>query len=102
MLRTGNDYLAAIRDGRKIYVGNELVRDVTAHPAFRNSARSFAQLYDRKRSSEHRDATSFEEGDEWFSGWYLKPVDRDGLRKRTETHRRVAGGDLGRWRRGPP
>ena len=90
MLRTGNDYLAAIRDGRKIYVGSELVRDVTVHPAFRNSARSFAELYDRKRSSEHRDATSFEEGGERFSGWYLKPVDRDGLRKRTETHRRVA------------
>ena len=51
MLRTGSDYLASIRDGRKIYVGSELVRDVTAHPAFRNSARSFAELYDRKRSS---------------------------------------------------
>ena len=73
MLRTGNDYLAAIRDGRKIYVGNELVRDVTVHPAFRNSARSFGELYDRKRSSEHRDATSFEEGGERFSAWYLKP-----------------------------
>jgi aromatic ring hydroxylase len=33
MLRPGKDYLAAIRDGRCIYVGNELVRDVTSHPA---------------------------------------------------------------------
>jgi len=42
MLRAGNDYLTAIRDGRKIYIGSELVRDVTTHPAFRNAARSFA------------------------------------------------------------
>src|SRR5215831_459063 len=101
MLRTGNDYLAAIRDSRRIYIGSELVRDVTAHPAFRNSARSFAELYDRKRASEHQDATSFEEGGEWFSGWYLKPVDRDGLRKRTETHRRVAAWSYGLLGRSP-
>jgi aromatic ring hydroxylase len=30
MLRTGKDYLAAIQDGRMIYIGSELVRDVTA------------------------------------------------------------------------
>jgi 4-hydroxyphenylacetate 3-monooxygenase len=101
MLRTGSDYLASIRDGRKIYIGSELVRDVTAHPAFRNSARSFAELYDRKRSSEHREATSFEEGGELFSGWYLKPVDREGLRKRAETHRRVASWSYGLLGRSP-
>jgi 4-hydroxyphenylacetate 3-monooxygenase len=101
MLRTGNDYLAAIRDGRRIYVGNELVRDVTTHVAFRNSARSFADLYDRKRSPEHRDATSFEEGGERFSGWYLKATDRDGLRKRTETHRRIAAWSYGLLGRSP-
>jgi 4-hydroxyphenylacetate 3-monooxygenase len=101
MLRAGNDYLAAIRDGRRIYVGNELVRDVTTHVAFRNSARSFAELYDRKRSAEHRDAMSFEEGGERYSGWYLKPVDRDGLRKRTETHRRMAAWSYGLLGRSP-
>jgi len=101
MLRAGNDYLEAIRDGRRIYVGNELVRDVTVHPAFRNSARSFAELYDRKRSPEHRDATSYEEGGERYSGWFLKPTDRDGLRKRTETHRRVASWSYGLLGRSP-
>jgi 4-hydroxyphenylacetate 3-monooxygenase len=95
MLRSGKDYLAAIRDGRCIYVGNELVRDVTAHAAFRNSARSFADIYDRKRSAEHVDAVSCEENGERFSSWYLMPRDRDGLRKRTEAHRRVASWTYG-------
>jgi 4-hydroxyphenylacetate 3-monooxygenase len=101
MLRAGDDYLASIRDGRRIYIGDELVRDVTKHEAFRNSARSFAELFDLKRSSEHRDAVSYEEDGERFSGWYLKPVDRDALRKRTDTHRRVAGWSYGLLGRSP-
>src|SRR5215472_6886816 len=101
MLRTGNDYLAAIRDSRRIYIGSELVRDVTTHPAFRNSARSFGDIYDRKRSSEHVEATSYEENGERYSAWYLKAHDRDGLRKRAETHRRVAGWTYGLLGRSP-
>jgi 4-hydroxyphenylacetate 3-monooxygenase len=101
MLRTGKDYLAAIRDGRRIYIGGELVTDVTTHPAFRNTARSFAELYDRKRSAEHLETTSYEEGGERFSAWYLKPKDREGLRKRAETHRRIASWTYGLLGRSP-
>jgi 4-hydroxyphenylacetate 3-monooxygenase len=101
MLRSGNDYLAAIRDGRRVYVGSELVRDVTTHPAFRNSARSFADIYDRKRAPENVEATSYEENGERFTGWYLMPRDRDGLSKRTETHRRVAKWTYGLLGRAP-
>ena len=101
MLRTGKDYLAALKDGRKIFIGSELVRDVTTHEAFRNSARSFADLYDRKRAPENVEATSYEENGERFSGWYLMPKDRDGLRKRTETHRRIANWSYGLLGRSP-
>jgi 4-hydroxyphenylacetate 3-monooxygenase len=101
MLRSGKDYLEAIRDGRKVYVGGELVRDVTTHPAFRNSARSFAEIYDRKRQPENVEATSYEENGERFTGWYLMPRDRDGLRKRTETHRRIANWTHGLLGRSP-
>ena len=44
---TGSDFLDSIRDGREIYVHGERVRDVTSHPAFRNSARMVARWYDR-------------------------------------------------------
>src|SRR5690242_1307495 len=43
---TGAEYLESLRDGREVYVYGERVGDVTAHPAFRNSARSIARLYD--------------------------------------------------------
>src|SRR5215216_1296968 len=43
---TGAEYLASLRDGREVYIYGEQVEDVTAHPAFRNAARSVARLYD--------------------------------------------------------
>src|SRR5215831_17279200 len=58
MLMTGKEYLDSIRDGRRVYIGGEVVEDVTAHPAFRNAARSFAMIYDRKRDPENRDSSA--------------------------------------------
>src|SRR5438093_12530683 len=43
---TGAEYLESLRDGREIYIYGERVQDVTTHPAFRNSARSIARMYD--------------------------------------------------------
>ncbi|MGH3251536.1 MAG: 4-hydroxyphenylacetate 3-hydroxylase N-terminal domain-containing protein [Trebonia sp.] len=43
---TGEEYLESLRDGREVWIYGERVSDVTAHPAFRNSARSIARLYD--------------------------------------------------------
>ena len=45
-LRTGAEYLRALNDGRAIFVDGERVKDVTKHPAFRQSAISAAKLYD--------------------------------------------------------
>jgi 4-hydroxyphenylacetate 3-monooxygenase len=103
MLRTGQDYLSALRDGRRVYIGSELVRDVTTHPAFRNTAASFASLYDQKRAPEHVEAMSYseEEGGERFSAWYLKPRTADDLRKRRECHRRLAEWSYGLLGRSP-
>jgi 4-hydroxyphenylacetate 3-monooxygenase len=43
---TGKEYLESLRDGREVYIYGERVKDVTTHPAFRNTARSIARLYD--------------------------------------------------------
>jgi 4-hydroxyphenylacetate 3-monooxygenase len=48
MLKTGAEHLESLRDGRVVYIGSEQVDDVTAHPAFRNGARSMAAIYDLK------------------------------------------------------
>ena len=43
---TGAEFLESLRDGREVYIYGERVDDVTTHPAFRNTARSMARLYD--------------------------------------------------------
>src|ERR1700739_3323545 len=43
---SGAEYLESLRDGREVYIYGERVKDVTSHPAFRNSAASVPLLYD--------------------------------------------------------
>jgi 4-hydroxyphenylacetate 3-monooxygenase len=43
---TGAEYLESLRDAREVYIYGERVTDVTTHPAFRNSARMIARMYD--------------------------------------------------------
>ncbi|MBI4520785.1 MAG: Pyoverdin chromophore biosynthetic protein pvcC, partial [Gemmatimonadetes bacterium] len=43
---TGAEYLDSVRDSREIYIYGERVKDVTTHPAFRNTVRMIARLYD--------------------------------------------------------
>ena len=101
MLMTGKEYLESIRDGRRVYIGGEQVEDVTAHPAFRNAAASFAMIYDRKRAPENRDVMTFEEDGETFSSYYLLPRSRADLQRRYETHRRIASWTHGLLGRSP-
>ena len=37
---TGAEYLDSLRDDREVWIYGERVKDVTKHPAFRNSVRS--------------------------------------------------------------
>ncbi len=51
----GEEYLESLRDGREIYIYGERVDDVTTHPAFRNTARMVARLYDALHDPKHKD-----------------------------------------------
>ncbi len=43
---TGEEYINSLKDGREIWIYGEKVKDVTTHPAFRNSVRMMARMYD--------------------------------------------------------
>lgn len=58
-LRTGEEYLRSLRDGRRIYVDGERVMDVTSHRSFARSARSLANLYDIAAAPENRDRMTY-------------------------------------------
>ena len=58
-MRTGADYLKSLNDGRQVFVEGERVKDVTAHPAFREAARSVARLYDIAADPANRESMTF-------------------------------------------
>ncbi len=66
--QTGAEYLESLRDGREVYVYGERVADVTTHPAFRNTARMTARLFDALHDKER-------------SKTLLLPTDTDGKGK---------------------
>src|SRR5580765_3120447 len=43
---TSKEYFESLRDGREIWIYGERVKDVTTHPAFRNTVRMLGRLYD--------------------------------------------------------
>ncbi|TDD85939.1 4-hydroxyphenylacetate 3-hydroxylase family protein [Actinomadura rubrisoli] len=45
-MRTGDEYLATLKDSREIYLDGERVQDVVHHPAFAPIARTMAELFD--------------------------------------------------------
>jgi len=51
--KTGSEHIKSLKDGRSVYIDGKLVPDVTEHPAFRNSVKSAALLYDYQARPEN-------------------------------------------------
>jgi 4-hydroxyphenylacetate 3-monooxygenase len=51
---TGGEYIEELRDGREVYIYGERVKDVTTHPAFRNTVRMVARLFDALHDDKHK------------------------------------------------
>ncbi len=58
--KDGRAHIESLRDGRSVYINGETVSDVTTHPAFKNSIRSSAHLYDLQADPVHTEALTFE------------------------------------------
>jgi len=101
MLRTGKEHLERLRDGRVVYIGRERVDDVTTHPAFRHAAQTAAQIYDVKADLANLESMTFVEDGERYSSYYILAKDRDDLRKRSQTHRKIAEVTHGFFGRSP-
>lgn len=98
-MRSGKDYLAALRDDREIHLDGRRVDDVTDHPAFAPVARTVAELFDvaADPASDMR-ATCAETGTE-TNRMYLPPRSREDLaafRHAAQTWARHTHGWMGR------
>ncbi|MFD8494760.1 4-hydroxyphenylacetate 3-hydroxylase family protein [Amycolatopsis sp. NPDC059657] len=99
-LMTGADYLESLRDGRAVYVDGERVKDVTEHPAFANSARSIARLYDAMHDPSTSDVLTGLDAGGVRTHKFFKPsrssADLLEAREAIETWARLGYGFLGR------
>src|SRR3954468_4147938 len=57
--KTGAQHIQSLKDGRTVYIDGELVPDVTEHPAFRNSVKSAAALYDFQALADNIELMTF-------------------------------------------
>ena len=59
MLRTGEDYIESLRDGREVWIDGEQVRDVPTHPAFAPMVNVRARIYDLGHEAGSRDLLTY-------------------------------------------
>jgi 4-hydroxyphenylacetate 3-monooxygenase len=76
MIRTGEQYRAALHDGREIWIDGERVRDVTVHPAFKPIVDAKARMYDMANEPAYAAMMAFEEGGGRFSTLLRPPVEK--------------------------
>jgi 4-hydroxyphenylacetate 3-monooxygenase len=100
-MRTGEQYLAALRDDRAIFVDGERVADVTEHEAFRGIVSTVASLYDI--AADPANDMSFTEPTTGLRAnkIYMIPRNVDDLRARRAAIERWARASNGLLGRGP-
>ena len=54
-IRTGANYIHALRDGREVWHAGRRIEDVTAHSGFTGTIKTLADLYDKQHAPEFRD-----------------------------------------------
>ncbi|HSF07217.1 MAG TPA: 4-hydroxyphenylacetate 3-hydroxylase N-terminal domain-containing protein [Methylomirabilota bacterium] len=88
-MRTGDAYVASLRDGRAVFLDGERVKDVTAHPAFAEPIRRISETYQRAHGARADSALTFVDsatGARHSSMW-LVPRSADDLAARRRVHR---------------
>src|SRR5271168_811694 len=67
MIRTGQQYLDSIRDGREVYIDGERVKDVTRNPMLKPLIDIRARIYDMQHEAATRGLLSFQQDGEWHA-----------------------------------
>ena len=64
MIRTGQEYLASLRDGREVYINGTRVKDVSTHPMFKPLVDIRARIYDMQHDDKTKALMTVEQDGE--------------------------------------
>lgn len=102
MLKTGEQHISTLKDGRSVYLNGKQIDDVTTHKAYRNAVSSVGKLYDFQSRPDNVEMMTFEvpdgAGGRANRIWQL-PTSYNELverRKALEAWTELHGGFLGR------
>jgi 4-hydroxyphenylacetate 3-monooxygenase len=100
-IRTGQDYIESIQDGREAWINGERVENAATHPAFKGAVQSVADAFDVQHDPAVQPLVTFPSPATGAPvGLTFKPpMSRDDLverRQMIETHHRETGGTMGR------
>ncbi|HUY26518.1 MAG TPA: 4-hydroxyphenylacetate 3-hydroxylase N-terminal domain-containing protein [Candidatus Binataceae bacterium] len=99
--RTGAEYLAGLKPSRSIWVGDDKVGDIAAHPAFAGAARTIAQLFDLQHQAAADCLIADPETGEAIGASHMIPRSRDDLDRRHRGLQRAAEFSVGLMGRSP-
>jgi aromatic ring hydroxylase len=85
-LRRGADYLAALNDGRRLFVNGEPVKNVATHPLTRDYAATVAAWYDAHHDPAYRDVLTFEDEGILRAMTWRRPTSKEMLLQRQRYH----------------
>jgi 4-hydroxyphenylacetate 3-monooxygenase len=95
MIRTGNQYLDSIRDGREVYINGGRVKDVTQHPMMKPLIDIRARIYDMQHEAPSRELLAYQVDGEWNAVANKLPrvqADWSDKRRATDTILEAIGG----------
>jgi 4-hydroxyphenylacetate 3-monooxygenase len=99
-VRTGQNYVESLRDGRQVYHAGRRILDVTTHPGFTGTLRTLARLYDLQHDPAYRDDMTADWHGERISLSYLPPTTPEQLaakRRNIEVWSDATLGHMGRF-----
>jgi 4-hydroxyphenylacetate 3-monooxygenase oxygenase component len=99
--RTGEQFLAGLRDGREIWLGDHRVADVTTDPALAGAARTMAELFDLQHAEPATCLIPDPETGEPINTSHMIPRSRADLERRHACLRLIAEHSVGIMGRSP-
>ena len=99
-IRTGAQYVKALRDGREVWHAGRRIDDVTTHPGFTGTIKTLADLYDKQHAPETKDIMTVEYEGERIACGYLPPRNPEELalkRRNIELWSQQTFGQMGRY-----